>query len=180
MNFWNYAYKASINLWTLHPLSHTFACTHKLPFPCEYILAWTCKQQPWQYSSEEVPSSCSRGLVGVGGQFCSLKEKQISGTRGLVLLRPLQGCVGSSIGELYLEVSLVVVGLFSSALSSGYGIKAKVIFMLFLRTSQYGRGRWVIKYFPSSLVIKLAHLESILASGKLAVEKPYDLHQLYA
>lgn len=68
-----------------------------------------------------MPSSCSRGLVGVGGQFCSRKEKQISGMRGLVLLRPPQGRTGPSVGEEDLEVSFAVAGLLSSALSSGYG-----------------------------------------------------------
>lgn len=94
--------------------------THTLS-SCAYILAWTCRQQPWQYSRGEVPSSCSRGLVGVGGQFCSLKEKQISGTRGLVLLRPPQGGVGPSIGD-DLKVSLASMGVLSSALSSCWKI----------------------------------------------------------
>ncbi len=56
--------------------------------------------------------------MGVGGQFCSRKEKQISGTRGLVLLRPLQGCLGPSIGDEDLGVSIATKGVLSSALSS--------------------------------------------------------------
>ena len=56
--------------------------------------------------------------MGVGGQFCSRKEKQISGTRGLVLLRPLQGLVGPSIGAEDEEESLGTIGVLSSALSS--------------------------------------------------------------
>lgn len=56
--------------------------------------------------------------MGVGGQFCSRKEKQISGTRGLVLLRPLQGRGGASIGDEDGEMSLARIGVLSSALSS--------------------------------------------------------------
>lgn len=37
--------------------------------------------------------------MGVGGQFCSRKEKQISGIRGLVLRRPIWGASGTSVGE---------------------------------------------------------------------------------
>lgn len=37
--------------------------------------------------------------MGVGGQFCSRKEKQISGIRGLVLLKPAQGATSISIGD---------------------------------------------------------------------------------
>lgn len=65
-----------------------------------------------------MPSSCSRGLVGVGGQFCSRKEKQISGTSGLVLLRPLQEGADVSIGDEDFDESLADRAL-SSALSSG-------------------------------------------------------------
>lgn len=63
--------------------------------------------------------------MGVGGQFCSRKEKQISGTRGLVLLRPLQGRVEPSSREDDSEVSLAIKGLLSSALSSAYGRKER-------------------------------------------------------
>ena len=72
-----------------------------------------------------MPSSCSRGFVGVGGQFCSRKEKQISGTRGLVLLRPLQGRVGASVGEGGLEMSVATGAMLSSALSSAWKEKKK-------------------------------------------------------
>ena len=58
--------------------------------------------------------------MGVGGQFCSRKEKQISGTRGLVLLRPLHGRVGASAGEGGLEVSVGTGAMLSSALSSAW------------------------------------------------------------
>lgn len=56
--------------------------------------------------------------MGVGGQFCSRKEKQISGIRGLVLLRPLQGRAGPSIRDDDLDMSLATIVALSSALSS--------------------------------------------------------------
>lgn len=65
-----------------------------------------------------MPSSCNRGFVGVGGQFCSRKEKQISGMRGLVLFRPVQELVNPLFREEAVEESVPVAGLLSSALSS--------------------------------------------------------------
>lgn len=56
--------------------------------------------------------------MGVGGQFCSRKEKQISGIRGLVFLRPIPGAESTSIGDEDSEKSLTDRAP-SSALSSG-------------------------------------------------------------
>lgn len=139
MKFRGYSYSSAILKHQYHPLSLTH--THKLLFPFAYILAWTCRQQSWQQSSGEVPSSCSRGLVGVGGQFCSRKEKQISGMRGLVLFRLVQVNVNSLFGEEDLEVSVPVTCLLSSALSSACRCKRTCDFYVSLQDTFY-RWRW--------------------------------------
>lgn len=63
--------------------------------------------------------------MGVGGQFCSRKEKQISGIKGLVLLRPTQGAAGASIGDEDWGKSLTDRAP-SSTLSSSCKIKMQV------------------------------------------------------
>lgn len=63
--------------------------------------------------------------MGVGGQFCSRKEKQISGIRGLVLLRPTQGTASASIGDGDWGES-VADRVPSSTLSSSCKIKMQV------------------------------------------------------
>lgn len=63
--------------------------------------------------------------MGVGGQFCSRKEKQISGIRGLVFLRPTQGGASASIGDVNWGESLADRAP-SSTLSSSCKIKMQV------------------------------------------------------
>lgn len=62
--------------------------------------------------------------MGVGGQFSSRKEKQISGIRGLVLRRPAQGAASASTGDEDWGNSLAGRAL-SSVLSSGCQTKTQ-------------------------------------------------------
>ena len=63
--------------------------------------------------------------MGVGGEFCSRKEKQISGISGLVLLRPTREAASASIGDENWGESLADRGP-SSTLSSSCKTKMQV------------------------------------------------------